>query len=64
MKIGVNIRLSEVQALLIYSVIKNYKHIILNKKKIAQKYIEVCKRYKIPLLINMKIAKRVIIISL
>ena len=48
MKIGVNIRLSEVQALLIYSVIKNYKHIILNKKKIAQKYIEVCEKYKIP----------------
>ena len=43
MAIGCNIRLSEIQALMIYSVIKEYKQIIKNKFKIAKKYIEICK---------------------
>lgn len=42
MAIGCNIRLSEIQALMIYSVIKEYKQIIKNKFKIAKKYIETC----------------------
>ena len=47
MEIGFNIRLPELQALMIYSVIKEYKEIIKNKFKIAEKYIEVCNLYKI-----------------
>jgi len=42
MKIGCNIRLPEIQALMIYAVINEYKEIIKNKFKIAQKYLEVC----------------------
>ena len=47
MEIGCNIRLPELQALMIYSVIKEYKEIIKNKFKIAAKYIEVCNALKI-----------------
>ena len=51
MAIGCNIRLSEIQALMIYSVIKEYKQIIkkllaqesIKTKQIAKKYIEICK---------------------
>ena len=43
MEIGCNIRLSELQALMIYSVVKEYEEIIRNKFKIAKKYLEVCK---------------------
>ena len=42
--IGCNIRLSELQALMIYSVVKYYKEIISNKKEIAQKYLRACKK--------------------
>ena len=42
MKIGCNIRLPELQALMIYSVIMEYEKIIKNKFQIAKKYIEVC----------------------
>jgi len=42
MNIGVNIRISEVQALLLYSVAKEVGAIIDNKRKIAAKYIEAC----------------------
>jgi len=42
MDIGCNIRLSELQALMIYSVIKEYKEIIKNKFKIAKKYSKIC----------------------
>ena len=42
MEIGCNIRLSELQALMIFSVVKEYKEIIKNKSKIAKKYLEVC----------------------
>ena len=47
MEIGCNIRLSELQALMIYSVVNEYKEIIRNKSKIAKKYIEVCNSLKI-----------------
>ena len=43
MNIGCNIRLSELQALMIYSVVKEYEEIIKNKFKIAKKYSEICK---------------------
>jgi len=42
MPIGINIRPSEVQALLIYSVVKEYLEIINNKILIADKYIKAC----------------------
>ena len=42
MEIGCNIRLPELQALMIYSVVKEYKEIIKNKFKIAEKYSETC----------------------
>jgi dTDP-4-amino-4,6-dideoxygalactose transaminase len=48
MNIGVNIRPSEVQALLIYAVMLCTDEIIANKKKTAQKYINVCRELKIP----------------
>jgi len=47
MSIGVNIRLPEIQALMIFSVIKYYRDIIENKKQIAEKYIELCNEYDI-----------------
>ena len=40
MEIGCNIRLPEIQALMIYSVVNEYKEIIKNKFKIANKYLE------------------------
>ena len=43
MEIGCNIRLPEIQALMIYSVVNEYKEIIKNKSKTAQKYSEICK---------------------
>jgi len=48
MDIGVNIRQSEVQALLVYSVVKEVDHIIENKKEIASRYIEICNKLDIP----------------
>lgn len=48
MEIGVNIRLSEVQALFIYSVVKEVNEIIYNKSQIAKNYIDVCKSVSIP----------------
>ena len=47
MDIGCNIRLSELQALMIYSVIREYKEIIKNKFNIAKKYLEICKKFSI-----------------
>ena len=47
MDIGFNIRLPELQALMIYSVIKEYKEIIKNKFKIAKKYSDLCKKLKL-----------------
>jgi dTDP-4-amino-4,6-dideoxygalactose transaminase len=47
MNIGCNIRLPELQALMIYSVVKEYKEIIKNKYKIAKKYSEVCTKLNI-----------------
>tara|TARA_Y100000590_G_scaffold13234_1_gene16047 strand:- start:338 stop:1423 length:1086 start_codon:yes stop_codon:yes gene_type:complete len=43
MQIGCNIRLPELQALMIYSVISEYEQIIKNKFEIAKKYSEACK---------------------
>ena len=42
LEIGNNIRISEVQALLIYSIVKEYKCMINNKIGIAKKYMDVC----------------------
>ena len=50
MPIGSNIRLTELQALMIFSVVNHYKDIILNKNEIAEKYIESCKSNKIQLI--------------
>ncbi len=47
MNIGCNIRLSELQALMIYSVVQEYKEIIKNKFKTAKKYSEVCDKFNI-----------------
>ena len=48
MNIGNNNRPSEIQALLIYSVVKCTGEIIKNKKKIADKYAAVCADFSIP----------------
>jgi len=45
MEIGCNIRLPEIQALMIYAVVKEYKEIIKNKFKIAKKYSESCNAF-------------------
>jgi len=42
MPIGINIRPSEAQALLIYSVVREYEEIINNKTEIAKHYIKAC----------------------
>lgn len=47
MLIGCNFRLSELQALMIVSVVKEYKKILKNKKLLAKKYIELCKKYNL-----------------
>ena len=47
MEIGCNIRLSELQALMIYSVVKEYKQIIKNKLDISKKYLDICKNLNI-----------------
>jgi perosamine synthetase len=44
--IGVNLRMSEINALLAYSVIKETESIIKNKYKIAERYIKACNEYK------------------
>ena len=44
LELGNNIRISEVQALLTFSIVKDWKHIVENKIKIADKYMEVCNR--------------------
>ena len=47
MEIGCNIRLSELQALMIYSVVNEYIEIIKNKSKIAKKYTDACNSFKL-----------------
>ena len=47
MEIGHNIRISEIQALLIYSAVKEWQQIFENKKEIAKKYIAACDEYGI-----------------
>jgi dTDP-4-amino-4,6-dideoxygalactose transaminase len=48
MNIGSNNRPSEIQALLIYSVLMNTEEIIENKKHIAEQYIKACEELGIP----------------
>ena len=48
MDIGVNFRMSEINALLAYSVIRETNNIIKQKESIAKKYIEVCDKKDIP----------------
>jgi len=43
--VGINIRMSEVSALLAYSVIQQTEHIIENKYQIANKYVSACEEY-------------------
>ena len=47
MPIGCNIRLSELQALMIYSVVNNYKEVVSNKHAIASRYEDACKKNEI-----------------
>ena len=44
--IGINIRMSELNALLSFAVIKNTEEIIENEYKIAERYIQNCERFK------------------
>ena len=43
--VGVNLRMSEINALLTYAVVRETDNIIKNKYRIAQQYIEVCNEY-------------------
>jgi perosamine synthetase len=45
LEVGVNLRMSEINALLTYSVIKETENIIQNKYDIANKYIDACEKY-------------------
>jgi len=47
LEVGSNIRISEVQALLTYSVVKECKTIVDNKRLIAEKYMDACKKNNI-----------------
>jgi perosamine synthetase len=48
LKLGNNIRISEVQALLTYSVMKEWKTIIKNKRDLAKHYVRACDELNIP----------------
>ena len=48
LKLGNNIRISEVQALLTFSVMKEWSQIINNKRSIAKSYIKFCSEHDIP----------------
>ena len=48
LKMGNNIRISEVQALLTYSVMKEWKIIIENKRDLAKHYVRACEELNIP----------------
>ena len=54
MEIGFNNRISEIQALLTYSVVKEWEHILANKRKTAESYIKVCKELEIPFIAQDK----------
>jgi len=47
LEVGSNIRISEVQALLTYAIVKEWKHIMKNKIEMADKYMEICRQKKI-----------------
>lgn len=57
MKVGVNFRISEIQALLIYSAIKYYKDIIRNKSKTFKIYKKFCLQNNIRFIDQEKIGK-------
>ena len=46
MDVGINLRMSEISALLTYSVVKETEDIIENKYKIAEKYESACKKFE------------------
>jgi len=48
MDVGFNNRVSELQALLLYAVTKEWQHIVDNKKQIANSYIKTCEELGIP----------------
>jgi len=48
LRLGVNIRVSELHALMMYSVIREVEHIIENKNAIAKRYVDVCRQLEIP----------------
>ena len=54
---GNNIRMSEVHALLSYSIIREWKEIINNKKNIANRYISFCEKYNINYISQEKMVK-------
>ena len=45
--VGSNIRISEIQALLTYAIVKEWQHIVENKIQMANKYVSICKEKKI-----------------
>ena len=47
LEVGNNIRISEVQALFIYSVVKEWRRIFINKQKMADKYMKICADHNI-----------------
>ena len=47
LEVGNNIRASEIQALFLYSAVKEWKHIIENKQVMAEMYMEVCEKHEI-----------------
>jgi perosamine synthetase len=52
LNLGVNIRQSEIQALLVYSVVKDYEAIIEDKTRTASFYIETCNELDIPFIVQ------------
>ena len=55
MEIGVNFRPSELQALFIYAVVKEYRNIIENKYSTAKLYIDICNKFNPDLIIGSRI---------
>ena len=45
--VGVNLRMSEINALLTFAVLKETEFIIKNKYSVANSYIDLCKKYEI-----------------
>ena len=62
--IGNNIRVSELQALFTYSIIRNWQEIVNEKTKIATEYIKVCQKIKSIIFPKVKVDILGIIINL